>query len=323
MVYGEAIIDRLHENCALRNEDNPARKVLINTIGEILERFDLYGSMEAPYLQNATGVYLDLQGKDLGVLRKFEESDDDYRRRLYYEVLAYLTIDYLVNVYNLDIYTYVEGFNFESNMLVSDNPYIKGKYMCQTTDEIQSILNKKFIIDGGLFWLDNGGKYDYIMIGDVNHITQFMDIYFTDNISDYFRDNTLIESVRLKLPNAKKCIYLFRGCTGLTSFDLSLPNAKDCTALFRECTGLTSVDLSLPNVDNCNGLFRNCTGLTDVVLYVPKLVVYINIFNNCSNLETIDVTIPSSRVTNFKTYVLGLDLPNLTSFIINGEEMLE
>jgi hypothetical protein len=45
-------------------------------------------------------------------------------------------------------------------------------------------------------------------------------------------------------------------------------------------------------------------------------------FLGCSALETIDVTIPSSVVSGFKTDVLGLNLENLTSFIINGEEQL-
>ena len=71
-MFGEAIIDRLHQDCSLRDESNPVRSVLLGTVGSILDDFDLYDSMEAPYLQNATGVYLDLHGNDLGVTRKYQ-----------------------------------------------------------------------------------------------------------------------------------------------------------------------------------------------------------------------------------------------------------
>ena len=74
-MYGEGIIERLHENCSLRNTDNQMRKVFINTIGSLLDKFDIYGSMEAPFLQNAEGVYLDLQGNDMNVKRRLDESD--------------------------------------------------------------------------------------------------------------------------------------------------------------------------------------------------------------------------------------------------------
>ena len=38
--------------------------------------------------------------------------------------------------------------------------------------------------------------------------------------------------------------------------------------------------------------------------------------------ETIDVIIPTSKVSGFKSYITGLNLQHLTSFIINGEEQL-
>jgi hypothetical protein len=43
---------------------------------------------------------------------------------------------------------------------------------------------------------------------------------------------------------------------------------------------------------------------------------------NAPNIETIDVTIPTNKVNGFKSYVTGLNLQHLTSFIINGEEQL-
>ena len=55
---------------------------------------------------------------------------------------------------------------------------------------------------------------------------------------------------------------------------------------------------------------------------MPNLSDYTNMCYNCSNIETIDVTIPTSIVSGFKSYVTGLNLQHLTSFIINGEEQL-
>ena len=153
-MYGEAIIDRLHENCALRDADNPMRSVFINTVGALLDDFDLYDSMEAPYLQNASGVYLDLHGKDLGVRRKYQESDDDYRKRLFYEVLGVLTVAYLLNVYELTLYSKVSSFSLTGMKLTSDNPYINDSgFMAVASDEVQSILESKFVIGGGIEWI--------------------------------------------------------------------------------------------------------------------------------------------------------------------------
>ena len=153
-MFGEAIIDRLHPDCSLRDNDNPMRSVLLGTVVAILDDFDLYDSMEAPYLQNATGVYLDLHGKDLGVTRKYQESDDDYRKRLFYEVLGVLSVAYLLNVYNLTLYSKVDDFTVDGLTLTSDNPYIRDTgFMSTASDEIQSILESKFVIGGGIEWI--------------------------------------------------------------------------------------------------------------------------------------------------------------------------
>lgn len=153
-MYGEAIIDRLHPRCSLRDENNPVRKVLINTLGAILDEFDIQGSLDAPYLQEARGVYLDLHGKDLNVPRRSGEADDDYRRRLYYEVLGYLTVAYLLNVYELDLFVFVQDFSLTGLTLTSDNPYIcGGGFMSIADEETQRILENKFILGSGLTWL--------------------------------------------------------------------------------------------------------------------------------------------------------------------------
>ena len=81
------------------------------------------------------------------------------------------------------------------------------------------------------------------------------------------------------------------------------------------------VSLHLFNVLYCSLMFRNCSYLKKVVLHMPNLEDFKDMFYNCTNIELIDVSIPSKLVDSFKSYVLGLHLQNLTSFIINGEEV--
>lgn len=154
MVYGEAIIDRLHPNCSLRNLDNPARQIILNTVGALLDDFDLYDTLEAPFLQNASNVYLDLHGKDLNVNRRLNETDDDYRKRLFYEVLGVLTVNYLLTVYDLDLLVKVSNFSKTGLKLTSDNPYINNAgFMADADDDVKQILESKFVLEGGVEWI--------------------------------------------------------------------------------------------------------------------------------------------------------------------------
>ena len=90
----------------------------------------------------------------MNVPRKIDEDDSDYRNRIIYEVLGYLTADYLINVYGLTLFSYVDDFNVHTNTLTSDNQYLKPNgLMTIADDEIKSILNRKFVLDEGLSWL--------------------------------------------------------------------------------------------------------------------------------------------------------------------------
>ena len=154
MNYGEGIISRLHENCSLRDPNNPVRPIIINTIGAWLDNHDPTELMNGVYLQSATGKYLDLFGKDFDIPRKLDESDEHYRNRLFYQALGYLTVDYLVNVYDLHLYVYVEDFDTDDNTLTSDNQYINSAgFMADTDDETQNILEKTFVLGSSITWL--------------------------------------------------------------------------------------------------------------------------------------------------------------------------
>ena len=299
MVFGEGILERLPMHSVLHDKNNQFRKVFIGTVGALLDDFDIYDSMEGVYLQSATGVYLDAHGEDLGVKRKLDETDDEYRSRLTYETLGYLTVDYLLNVYDLPLYIFTENFTFTTNTLTSDNPYIPTENFMSIADEsVKQILADKFLVDSGLIWLTNEGFTDYIIVDGVNVIQKYLRIYGLGNLKSYFWSNTDLEEVKLSLPSVVNCEHLFYNCTGLTSVELDLPSATDCRYLLADCTGLESI-----------------------VLKIPKNTQAASIFRNCSSLESIDLTVPEGRVNSFKSYVLGLGLSNLTSFILNGVEV--
>ena len=153
-MHGEEIINRLHQNTSLLNPSNPMRRIILNTIGEWLDRHDDFSLYDGIFMDSAKGTYLDLWGRDYNVPRKVGESDDDYRKRLYYEVLGYLTIPYLLNVYELPLYVYVASFDASDNDLTSDNPYIPGSKMSIASDEVQRVLSKKFVMGTDLTFLE-------------------------------------------------------------------------------------------------------------------------------------------------------------------------
>ena len=154
MNYGEGIISRLHEDCSLRDEDNPVRPIIINTVGAWLDNQDPSELMEGVYLQSASGKFLDLHGNDFGIRRKLDESDDHYRKRLTYQALGCLTVEYLVNVYDLVLYVNVDDFDASENMLTSDNEYIGDDgFMTVADEDTQSILESAFVLESGLAWL--------------------------------------------------------------------------------------------------------------------------------------------------------------------------
>lgn len=152
--YGEEIIGRLPPSSALHNPNNDARKVIDRTIGEWLDHYSITDFFENMFLQSATGKWLDLHGNDYGVPRKLDESDDDYRERIVYETLGELTINFLVDVYNVELYTFVDNFDASDNTLVSDNQYIsQNGFLIKASDDVRAILSKKFVLGSDVTWL--------------------------------------------------------------------------------------------------------------------------------------------------------------------------
>ena len=151
--YGEEILERLSENSSLKSANNPARKVIMNTLGEWLDNYD--DNFENLFLNESVGEYIDCHGREYGVYRKLNESDEDYKKRIIYQILGHLTADYLINIYNVNLYVDIPNYNPNNNELTSDNHYINDEngFMALADEVTRSILNKKFVLGSGIRWL--------------------------------------------------------------------------------------------------------------------------------------------------------------------------
>ena len=152
--FGEEIINRLPRRSSLHNKKHPMRKIIDGTIGEWLQNQEETDWFSQFFLTEATGKYLDVHGKNYGLLRKIDESDEEYRQRIIYESLGHLTVDFLRDVYCVDLYSYVDDFNVNMNTLVSDNPHLSSQgYLADADATVKHILNKKFVIGSEVTWL--------------------------------------------------------------------------------------------------------------------------------------------------------------------------
>lgn len=150
--FGELIIERLSKTTGLTLDSDMGR-LIDYTIGEWLQRENDEMFFEQFFLQEATGKYLDLHGKEYGVLRRIDESDEDYRKRIVYSSLGFLTVNFLREVYDVELYSYVPNFDVDNNTLVSDNPCYDGVLMGIASEDVQTVLNKKFVFGSGVIWL--------------------------------------------------------------------------------------------------------------------------------------------------------------------------
>lgn len=164
--FGEEIINRLNVNSSLHDENNPMRKIIVNGIGEWLQRYYDAEYFEQLFLATASDDYLDLQGITYKVYRKAGESDEDYLQRIVYESISHLTSNYINDVYDLGIYVDVIGFEEEtvntypksSNIkLTSDNMNINSTngyfiLLSSSTDIRKSSLTKKMVLGDRIKW---------------------------------------------------------------------------------------------------------------------------------------------------------------------------
>lgn len=164
--FGEEIISRLNPNSSLHNEDNPMRKIILNTVGEWLEKYNDKEFYEQLFLATAKEDYLDLHGITYNVYRRAEENDEDYLQRIVYESISHLTSNYINDVYDLGIYVDVIGLEEEiintyphsSNIkLTSDNMNISSEngyfILLNGNDDIRkNSLSKKMVLGSRIKW---------------------------------------------------------------------------------------------------------------------------------------------------------------------------
>ena len=150
--FMDLLVEMLADGSALRREDNPVRRVLDLSVGEFMD--GVVPPFDELFLSSASGLWLDCFGRDFGVPRRLGEGDEEYRERIIFEKLEYLTVGNVMEFYGLTLYAFVSLYNPLVNQLTSDNPYIADRYMSIADSTTQEILNEKFILDNGVLWLD-------------------------------------------------------------------------------------------------------------------------------------------------------------------------
>lgn len=149
--YIEMFTEMMSMSSSLQDESNQLRKVLDKTIGAWFDNHE--NILEQMNLLTANGNWLDCWGKDFGIPRKQDETDDSYRERIIFEKLEYLTSENLQNIYGLTLYVNINNFNPPNNTLTSDNQYISTEYMSYADESLKKIINNKFIIGDSIKWL--------------------------------------------------------------------------------------------------------------------------------------------------------------------------
>ena len=342
--FVDALVDLLPEHNSLKSKRNPLRQVLDKSVGEWFDNHSVQTFYDNLFLNSATGGWLDLHGRDYGVYRRIGESDEDYRRRIVFEKLDYLTTELLLTVYGVGLFSYRMDFDLTGNTLVSDNPYISQNFIGVSDEETIRILDSKYIIGTGVTWVNSDGEIEYILnTRGINILSNYSKIYTLTDLNNYFKWNATIMKVKLvllnatscdtmfygcsnlvsvdlDLPNATECRDLLRYCSSLTSLNLNLPNATDCMNMLWECSSLTSIDLDLPNATNCNAMLLKCSSLTNINLNLPNAIDCTQMMLNCSSLTSIDLNLPNATKCSFMLFgcssleSVKLKLPELTEY---------
>lgn len=149
-MYIEAILERLG-NSNLQKSDNPGRIVLDGTLGEYLENYDNH--LLDMFLTRADGSYLDAHGKDFGIYRRENESDDDYRNRILLErSMLDTTSDF--SKLDVELWVYFDDV-LDKNQLTSRNEYLKDEhdldYVFIASGTDKEYLENKFILSDVLW----------------------------------------------------------------------------------------------------------------------------------------------------------------------------
>lgn len=149
-MYTEEVLGRLN-NPALQDPNNPGRIVLDGTVFEYLENYDNH--LLDMFLTRADGSYLDAHGKDFGIFRRENESDDDYRNRILLErSMLDTTSDF--SKLDVELWVYFDDV-LDKNQLTSRNEYLKEEhdldYVFIASGTDKEYLENKFILSDVLW----------------------------------------------------------------------------------------------------------------------------------------------------------------------------
>ena len=140
------ITDFLARNNLLNTTDTPLKSFLNDTIGYFLELFEenTYSMNDNLFIQNATGEYLDLFGKDYNVSRLVDETDEHYRNRLITIASKHFTVNTLYNEFDSQLLSFKEGV-VTGNTLLSDNHFVNNEYFIRCDDVTWNTIKKKYV----------------------------------------------------------------------------------------------------------------------------------------------------------------------------------
>lgn len=149
-MYIEGILERLNLTDTI-SEDG--FMFLDGTIGEWLEHHE---PLFNHYFRTlATGKYLDLIGKEQGLLRYENESDEDFRKRLLIDNTIVESASDFSKV-GVDLWVYDENVLNEENYLTSKNPCLKGVdspvFLAHADDLAKDYIMNKFFVEGDIVW---------------------------------------------------------------------------------------------------------------------------------------------------------------------------
>ena len=150
-MYIEGILDRLNLTDTISEE---GFKVLDGTLGEWLEHHKpLFSNW---FASTATGGYLDLIGKEYGLLRLDEESDEDYRARIKIEINIVESTTDIINA-DVTLWIYDEHVVDGGEYLTSRNPTLKDStsspmFLAHATPLVQEYITSKFLFEEDLEW---------------------------------------------------------------------------------------------------------------------------------------------------------------------------
>jgi len=150
-MYIEGILDRINLTDSISEE---GYIVLDGTLGEWLEHnSDIFLNW---FASTATGGYLDLIGKEYGLLRLDNESDDDFRARIKIEINIVQSTTDIINA-GVTLWIYDEHVADGDEYLTSRNPALKDStsspmFLAHATPLVQEYITNKFLFEEDLEW---------------------------------------------------------------------------------------------------------------------------------------------------------------------------